>query len=59
MPKGRRKKGGQAPHGAGKSGSRRREKGRRHLKEGDPELKSLNDQLAREGLKLHDVLGDG
>ena len=32
---------------------------RRYLKEGDPEFKSLTDQLAIQGLQLKDVPGDG
>lgn len=32
---------------------------RRYLKEGDPEFKSLTDQLAIQGLRLKDVPGDG
>ena len=64
MPKGKGKKWKEEES---RKGDKKREratkqalrKERQYLKEGDPEFKSLSNQLATQGLRMKDVPGDG
>ena len=56
MPK---KKGRQQAGGKGRSQARRERQAGLYLSPGDPDFKSLSDQLRVQGLALKDVPGDG
>ena len=58
MPKGK-VKGGCKNEKQKERATRRTLRRERRYKEGDPEFKSLDSQLAAQGLKLKDVTGDG